>query len=83
MNYLNPMRVQITATTLDGTFLIKDGNIGQPIRNMRATPALLEMFANVEAIAKERIVYPQFNSVMLVPGMKINEFPLSEDTKEG
>lgn len=83
LNYLNPRRVQMTGTTLDGTFLIKDGKITQPIVNMRATPALLEMFGKVEAIAAERIVYPQYNSVMLVPGMKINGFELSEDTEEG
>lgn len=83
LNYLNPRRVQMTGTTLDGTFLIKGGKIDQPITNMRATPALLEMFARAEAVARERVVYPQFNSVMLVPGMKINGFSLSEDTKEG
>ncbi len=83
LNYLNPRRVQMTGTTLDGTFLIKDGKIDRPITNMRATPALLEMFANVEAIARERVVYPQFNSLMLVPGMKVKGFPLSEDTEEG
>jgi predicted Zn-dependent protease len=83
MNYLNPRRTQVTATTLDGTFAIKDGKLDHPITNMRATPPLLEMFANVEAIASERVVYPQFNSVMLVPGMKINNFSLSEDTENG
>jgi len=83
LNYLNPRRVQMTGTTLDGTFLIKDGKIAHPIINMRATPALLEMFGRVEAIADERIVYPQFNSVMLVPGMKITVFALGEDTDEG
>lgn len=83
LNYLNPRRVQMTGTTLDGTFLIKDGKIAQPIINMRATPALLEMFGRVEAIAAERVVYPQFNSVMLVPGMKISGFELSEDTEKG
>ena len=66
----------------NGMILIKDGKIDRPIVNMRATPALLEMFGRVEAIARERIVYPQFASVMLVPGIKVNEFPLSEDTEE-
>jgi len=83
LNFLNPRRVQVTGTTRDGTFLIKKGKIDRPIQNMRATPAILESFANVEAIAKERIVYPQFASVMLVPGMKLQGFPLSEDTEEG
>jgi len=82
LNYLNPRFVQMTGTTLDGTFLIKNGTISQPIVNMRATPKLLEMFGRVESISKERIVYPQYNSVMLVPAMKISGFELSEDTEE-
>jgi len=83
LNFLNPRLVQVTGTTLDGTFLIKGGKIDRPIKNMRATPALLEMFGRVEAIAQERVVYPQFNSLMLVPGIKVTGFPLSEDTEEG
>ncbi len=82
LNYLNPRRVQMTGTTLDGTFMIRDGKISHPITNMRATPALLEMFGRVESISKERIVYPQFNSVMLVPAMKIPQFSLSRDIEE-
>jgi predicted Zn-dependent protease len=75
--------VQVTGTTRDGTFLIKNGKLDRPIKNMRATPAILEAFARVEDMAKERVLYPQYNSVMLVPGMKLAGFPLSEDTDEG
>ncbi len=82
LNYLNPRRVQMTGTTLDGTFAIRDGKLDHPVTDMRATPALLEMFSRVKAISRERVVYPQFNSVMLVPAMKIADFPLSEDVEE-
>ena len=83
LNFLNPGRVQVTGTTRDGTFLIKGGVIDKPIKNMRATPAILDVFANVEAIAQERVLYPQYSSVMLVPGMKVRKFALSEETEQG
>jgi len=83
LNFLNPRRVQVTGTTRDSTFLIKNGKIDRPIKNMRATPAILEAFTKVEGIAKERVLYPQYTSVMFVPGMKLAGFPLSEDTDEG
>jgi len=83
LNFLNPGRVQVTGTTRDGTFLIKGGAIDRPIKNMRVTPAILELFANVEAIAAERVLYPQYSSIMLVPGMKVGKFALTEDTEQG
>jgi predicted Zn-dependent protease len=82
INFLNPMRTMITGTTFDGTFLIEDGRIAAPIKNMRTNQSILEAFANVEMISNSRMVYPQFASMMLVPAMKINDFNLVQETKE-
>lgn len=82
INFLNPMRTMITGTTFDGTFLIENGEVGPAIKNMRTNQSILEAFANVEMISKDRIVYPQYTSVMLVPAMKINDFNLVQETKE-
>ena len=82
INFLNPMRTMITGTTFDGTFLIENGAVGSAIKNMRTNQSILEAFANVEMISKERIVYPQYASMMLVPAMKINNFNLVQETKE-
>jgi PmbA protein len=82
LNFLNPMRTMITGTTFDGTFLVENGKMGPALKNMRTNQSILEAFANVEMISKNRIVYPQFNSLMLVPAMKINNFHLLQETKE-
>ncbi|GAG96154.1 unnamed protein product, partial [marine sediment metagenome] len=39
VNILNPMSVQLTGMTRDGTFLIEDGKITRAIKNMRLIPA--------------------------------------------
>jgi len=82
INFLNPMRTMITGTTFDGTFLIENGKVGPAIKNMRTNQSILEAFAGVEMISANRIVYPQYSSLMLVPAMKINNFNLVQETKE-
>jgi predicted Zn-dependent protease len=82
INFLNPMRTMVTGTTLDGTFLIENGRISKPVKNMRTNQSLLEAFSNIEMITKERIVYPQFSVLMKVPGMKINNFNLNVEEED-
>lgn len=81
LNFLNPMRAQVTGSTRDGTFLIANGRVAKPIRNLRATPAILEAFGRAEMISRERALYPQYSTVMYVPTMKIAAMPFVEDTE--
>ncbi len=82
INFLNPMRTMITGTTFDGTFLIENGKVGPAIKNMRTNQSILEAFGNAEMISQDRMVYPQYSSMMLVPAMKINDFNLVQETQE-
>lgn len=78
INYMNPMKTQVTGTTRDGTFLIEDGKIKSAVKNMRIGQSILEAFSNVEMMSKERKVCPQFGVVMYVPAMKIKDFTFIE-----
>ncbi len=82
INFLNPMKTMITGTIFDGTFLIENGQVGPAIKNMRTNQSILEAFSNAEMLSTERIVYPQYSSLMLVPAMKVNDFNLVQETKE-
>lgn len=79
VNYLNPMRAQVTASTRDGTFLIENGAITKPVQNLRATPAILESLAQVEQIGRDRVMYPQYSVVLSVPALKFASLPLAAD----
>jgi len=81
LNYLNPMKAQVSGSTRDGTFLIENGAITGPVGNLRATPTILESFARAEQIGSERVLYPQYSAIMYVPAMKIAAFPFVEDTE--
>jgi len=74
INYMNPMKTQVTGTTRDGTFLIENGKIKSAVKNMRIGQSILEAFSNVELMTKERKLCPQYGVLMYVPAMKINKF---------
>jgi predicted Zn-dependent protease len=80
INYLNPMKAQVSGSTRDGTFLIENGAITRPVRNLRATPAILEAFAKADEIGKDRVLYPQYSAVLYVPAMKIASMTFVEDS---
>jgi PmbA protein len=74
INYMNPMKTMVTGTTRDGTFLIEDGKLKSAVKNMRIGQSILEAFANVEMMTKDRKLCPQYGVVMYVPAMKIKDF---------
>ncbi|MCX6375879.1 MAG: metallopeptidase TldD-related protein [Armatimonadetes bacterium] len=52
-NVIHPILTIITGMTRDGTFLIEDGRITKPLKNMRFTDSVLGRLSNVEMISKE------------------------------
>jgi len=82
LNYLNPMRTMVTGTTRDGLFLVENGEITTPVKNMRTNQSILEAFSNIEELSKDRVVYPQFGVLMKVPAMKVGEFNLIAEEEE-
>jgi predicted Zn-dependent protease len=79
VNYLNPMMTMVTGTTRDGTFLIEEGRVGRPVVNMRMQQSILEAFSNCRMLSTERVLYPQYSVVMLVPYALIDNFRLTEE----
>ena len=55
-NVVEPMKAVITGMTRDGTFLIEEGEIKRPIRNLRFTESILKALNRVKAISRERKV---------------------------
>jgi PmbA protein len=57
-NYVNgllePRTALMTGTTRDGTFLIRDGEVAARLPNLRWTQSMVEAFANIESLSRER-----------------------------
>jgi PmbA protein len=82
-HYTNPVhskRVIITGMTRDGTFLVEDGRIVAPVRNLRFTMSYLEALSNVEAISRERRCLRGFMGGTLVPAVRLSSFSFTGAT---
>ena len=83
-NVVEPMKAVITGMTRDGTFLIEEGEIKRPIKNLRFTESILEALSRVTALTKDRricsegTVYSRrFVTGTVVPAIKIDGFNFS------
>lgn len=83
-NVAEPMKAVITGMTRDGTFLIEDGEIKTPIKNLRFTQSVLEALSRVKAVTRERRVCSggsvygrRFVTGAVVPAIQVEGFNFS------
>lgn len=74
-NIVNPMEATITGMTRDGTFLIENGEIGRPVRNLRFTQSIPDALRATRMVGRERELASEFFfSASLVPALLIDDF---------
>jgi predicted Zn-dependent protease len=73
---VHPLNVITTGMTRDGTFLIEDGKVVGPVRDMRFTQGYVEALNNVDAVGKDpMLVLGDFGGgVRLVPSLKLSKW---------
>ena len=83
-NVVEPMKAVITGMTRDGTFLIEEGEIKSPIKNLRFTESVLKALSRVSAVSKKRricsegTVYSRrFVTGTVAPAIKVDGFNFS------
>jgi len=83
-NVVEPMKAVITGMTRDGTFLIEEGEIKRPIKNLRFTESIIKAFTRVRAISRQRRVCSEgtvytrrFVTGTVVPAIKVDGFNFS------
>jgi predicted Zn-dependent protease len=54
VNIEDPVRATLTGMTRDGTFLIEDGELTSPLRNLRFTQSAVEALSRVAGVSSER-----------------------------
>ena len=74
-NVVHPIETSITGMTRDGTWLIEDGQVAYPVKNLRFTQSILEALSNVEMVGRDSVLASEFFfSASRVPGLKISSF---------
>ncbi|MDP3017191.1 MAG: metallopeptidase TldD-related protein, partial [Deltaproteobacteria bacterium] len=83
-NVVEPMKAVLTGMTRDGTFLIEEGEIKKPIKNLRFTESVLRAFSRVSAVSRARricsegTVYSRrFITGVVAPAIKVDGFNFS------
>lgn len=69
-NIVQPKETVITGMTRDGTFLIENGKLGQPVKNLRFTQSILEALATTQLIGSEAVLADR----CVVPAVKLGRF---------
>ncbi len=74
-NFIDAKTLSITALTRDGTFLIEDGVVTQPIKNFRINQSVLAALDAADAVGNVSEVTG--SSVWRVPSIRTNDFLLA------
>jgi len=85
-NYLgaiHPVKSIVTGLTRDGTWLIEDGEVSKPIKNLRFTQNLVEAFDSVDLIGREQKLFSMgwLSGHILCPALKISDFNFTGGTE--
>ena len=78
----HPRDCVITGMTRDGVFMIEDGEVAYPVKNLRYTMPYIQALANVEAVGKaSHLLVGEFVGICVrVPALKMNGFNFTGST---
>jgi predicted Zn-dependent protease len=72
---VHPRDCVITGMTRDGVWLIEDGELAFPVKDMRFTQSYIEALANVISVGRRRrLQISEYGSTVFVPSLKISDF---------
>jgi len=77
------MKTILTGMTRDGTFLIENGKITRPLKNLRFTQSILEAFENADMLGSElKMVKSDWGSMATcAPAARIHGFTFTGTTE--
>jgi len=77
-NIVHPVESTITGMTRDGTFLIEDGEIAHPVKNLRFTQSIIEALQGTQMVGRDTELASEFFfSASRVPALKVSSFNFS------
>jgi predicted Zn-dependent protease len=80
VNVEDPISVLLTGMTRDGTFLIEDGELTRPLKNLRFTQGAVEALAGCEGATSARTFVGTEEGACYVPGLLLGKFSFTGQT---
>jgi predicted Zn-dependent protease len=79
---VHPRECVITGMTRDGVFMIEDGELAYPVKNLRFTQSYVQALANVEAVGEDtHLLVGEFGGLGVhVPALKLHTFNFTGST---
>ena len=79
IRYVDEMIPSVTGMTRDGLFLIRDGKIVKPVRQMRFNENMVSVLNRVESLGEPRLAGE--TGMTCVPPLKVRDFNFTSTTK--
>ena len=85
VNIVHPKQSQLTGMSRDGTFLVENGKVTRPIKNMRFTQSVMEAFATATGLSRATKLQAgddyDFTPAYRVPAMRLERFNFTSVTR--
>jgi PmbA protein len=77
-NILDPMKTVLTGMTRDGTFLVENGDVIGPVKNLRYTENVLEALGRIDGLSRRLTLV---KGPCVVPALRIREVQFTGTTE--
>jgi predicted Zn-dependent protease len=75
---VHPLRTIITGMTREGTFLIEDGRLTRPVRDLRFTQSIVEALADLRQLSSDRhLELGEDGTAVCAPWVHLGHFTFS------
>jgi predicted Zn-dependent protease len=74
---VHPLQTIITGMTRDGTFLIENGRVVRPVRDLRFTQSIVDALCDIRSIGSQRLVSRGYFGACLAPWLHLGHFTFS------
>ncbi len=81
VNVEDPVPVTLTGMTRDGTFLIENGRLTTPLKNLRFTQSAIEALGHVHGVTEQRRFFQTMLGCALVPGLLLEQWAFTGQTE--
>jgi PmbA protein len=74
---VHPLKTIITGMTRDGTFLIENGRVVRPVRDLRFTQSIVDSLSEVRSVGTDRLATRGYFGASLAPWLHLGRFAFS------